>query len=127
MAVEDPLAGLGGREGEVVPLAGGDIDHVCGVRLCERVPVLGDDAEVCAVQALRSVSAVSYVLVDAQPGIGASELARRIDASVPGVTATTREAFARSERRVVGDGASMPRAPAASIRSITLNTWWGSY
>jgi putative ABC transport system permease protein len=46
---------------------------------------------------------VSYVLVRAQPEIAASELVARIEASVPGVTASTREAFARSERRVVGD------------------------
>lgn len=52
---------------------------------------------------LRSVGVVSYILVYAQPGVGAAELAQRIDASVPDVTASTRQAFARSERRVVGD------------------------
>ncbi|GIU94168.1 MAG: hypothetical protein KatS3mg012_0625 [Gaiellaceae bacterium] len=46
---------------------------------------------------------VSYVLVRTQPGIEAPELAERIEASVPGVTASTRTSFARSERRVVGD------------------------
>ena len=46
---------------------------------------------------------VSYVLVRAEPGVQAPELAARIEGSVPGVTASTREAFARSERRVVGD------------------------
>ena len=52
---------------------------------------------------LRSAGVVSYVLVDARPGVTASALARRIEASVPGVTATPSAAFARSERRVVGD------------------------
>ena len=46
---------------------------------------------------------VSYVLVRARPEVRAAELAARIETSVPGVTASTREAFARSERRVVGD------------------------
>jgi len=46
---------------------------------------------------------VSYVLVRARPEIRAPELAARIETSAPGVTASTREAFARSERRVVGE------------------------
>lgn len=46
---------------------------------------------------------VSYILVRAQPGLAPGELAARIDAAVPGVTASTRSAFAASERRVVGD------------------------
>lgn len=52
---------------------------------------------------LRSGGVVSYVLVEAAPGVDASELAGRIEGSVPGVTASTRQAFARSERRLVGD------------------------
>ena len=52
---------------------------------------------------LQSVGVVSYVLVRAKPGTRPRELAGRIEVSVPGVTASTREAFARSERRVVGD------------------------
>jgi len=52
---------------------------------------------------LESGGVVSYVFVRAGPEIGAAELATRIEASQPGVTASTREAFARSERRVVGD------------------------
>ena len=53
--------------------------------------------------ALGSVGVVSYIFVRARPDIGDTELAARIEASVPGVTASTRAAFARSERRVVGD------------------------
>ena len=52
---------------------------------------------------LESVGVVSYIFVRARPDIGDTELAARIEASVPGVTASTRAAFARSERRVVGD------------------------
>jgi len=46
---------------------------------------------------------VSYVLVRVRPDVDAAELTQVIETSVPGVTASTREAFARSERRVVGD------------------------
>ena len=52
---------------------------------------------------LGAAGLASYVLVTAQPGVDASELATRIEASLPGVTASTRDSFARSERRVVGD------------------------
>ena len=52
---------------------------------------------------LRSVGVISYVLVDARPGVDSGELARRIEAAIPGVSAATRQAFARSERSVVGD------------------------
>ena len=52
---------------------------------------------------LRSSGVVSYVLVRARPGVPAEGLAVRIERAVPGVTASTRAAFARSERRVVGD------------------------
>lgn len=54
-------------------------------------------------RALGLTGIVSYVLVRARPGVEAAELASRIGASVPGVTASTRASFARSERRVVGD------------------------
>jgi putative ABC transport system permease protein len=52
---------------------------------------------------LRSAGIVSYLLVRGEPGTEAKELAGRIESSVTGVTASTREAFARSERRTVGD------------------------
>ena len=52
---------------------------------------------------LRSAGVVNYVLVEAEPGVGAEELGERIESAVPGVTASTRAAFARSERRLVGD------------------------
>jgi putative ABC transport system permease protein len=49
---------------------------------------------------------VSYVLAQAEEGIAAVPLAQRIESAVPGVTASTREEFARSERRVVSDMAT---------------------
>jgi len=52
---------------------------------------------------LRSPGVVSYVLVRARPGVAAGTLAARIERAVPQVTASTRERFLRSERRVVGD------------------------
>ena len=52
---------------------------------------------------LASTDLVSYILVRARAGTTAAELAERIEAALPSVTASTRKAFARSERRVVGD------------------------
>jgi len=52
---------------------------------------------------LGTTGVVSYVLVYAEPGIGANELATRISSEISGVTASTRASFAASERRVVGD------------------------
>ncbi|HUP31528.1 MAG TPA: ABC transporter permease [Gaiellaceae bacterium] len=49
---------------------------------------------------------VSYVLVRAAPGVGSELLAERIERAVSAVTASTWEAFARSERRVVSDMAT---------------------
>ena len=52
---------------------------------------------------LRSPGVISYIFVKARPGVDPGGLAGRIEAAVPGVTASTREAFARSERQLVGD------------------------
>ncbi len=52
---------------------------------------------------LQAQGLASYVLVRARPGTSAGELAQRINARVPGVTASTRDEFAASERRVFGD------------------------
>ncbi len=46
---------------------------------------------------------MSYVLVRGRPGIALNHLAASIDRAVPASTASTRLAFIRSERRVVGD------------------------
>lgn len=52
---------------------------------------------------LRSGDVASYLLVRATGGVDPQRLARRVDERVPGVTASTRLAFAASERAVVGD------------------------
>jgi putative ABC transport system permease protein len=52
---------------------------------------------------LRAANVDSYLLVRADPGVDASALARRIEARVPSLTASTRPDFAASERAVVGD------------------------
>jgi len=76
--------------GEVDGLAS-ILNSVAFVRRQDLARVLGIDG------------AVSYILVRTRPEVRAPELAARIEASVPGVTASTRKRFARSERRVVGD------------------------
>ena len=52
---------------------------------------------------LQAEGIASYVLVRARPGVSAAQLAQKISAAVPGITASSREEFAASERRVVGD------------------------
>jgi putative ABC transport system permease protein len=52
---------------------------------------------------LGTPNVASYVLVYAKRGVAADELATRINSEISGVTASTRERFAASERRVVGD------------------------
>jgi putative ABC transport system permease protein len=52
---------------------------------------------------LRKQGTASYVFVRAREGVAADELAGRIERMVPGVTASTRAEFSRSERRLVGD------------------------
>ena len=53
--------------------------------------------------ALGTSGVVSFVLVRAQPGEEPENLAQRIEAQVGGVTAQTREEFARQERVVIRD------------------------
>jgi putative ABC transport system permease protein len=52
---------------------------------------------------LHADGVAGYVLVRARPGVDAETLATAIEQRVPGVTASTRQEFADSERRVVGD------------------------
>ncbi len=73
---------------------------------------LADRAELARL--LEAPGVVSYVLVRAEPGTLPGELAARIDRAVPGVTASTRSAFAASERRVVSD------MTTGIVRAMTL-------
>lgn len=52
---------------------------------------------------LRSEGTVNYVFVRAQADVAPEQLATRIERAVPGVTASTRGNFSRSERALVGD------------------------
>ncbi|HEX7975946.1 MAG TPA: ABC transporter permease [Anaerolineales bacterium] len=46
---------------------------------------------------------ISFLLVQVRPGVSSQQLAARIEAQVPGVTAQTRQDFASQERQVVQD------------------------
>jgi putative ABC transport system permease protein len=52
---------------------------------------------------LHAEGVASYVLVRARRRLDPAALARALDRRVPGVAASTRQQFATSERRVVGD------------------------
>ncbi len=93
-------------------LARGDIVRVLGapLRVVGEVKgtaaIAGSFAFVNRATLARVVHAegvASYVLVRARPGVDAQTLASAIERRVPGLTASTRQEFAASERRVVGD------------------------
>lgn len=97
---------------EQVGVGVGDSVHVLGTELRVAGEVTGTAAisgsfafiaRPMLSRLLQAEGIASYVLVRARPGTSAAELAARINTRVPGVTATTREQFATSERRVVGD------------------------
>lgn len=50
-----------------------------------------------------STDTASFLLVRAQPGVAAGDLAARIGRDVPGITAQARDQFAAQERRIVAD------------------------
>ena len=52
---------------------------------------------------LGGADVVNYILVDSEPGVAADRLSDTINRAVAGVQASSRESFARSERRLVGD------------------------
>ena len=83
-----------GRRFRVVGQIGGTASIASSVALADR----RDLSEL-----LHRTGSVSYVLVRTRGDVAADELARRIQQAVPGVTASTRVAFSRSERRLVGD------------------------
>ena len=94
-----------------------------GVSVGDRVTVLGEELTVAGladgtaniVNSIAFISfedfarlrggspVVSYVLVKVAPGESPDAVSRRIEASVGGVTALTRDAFAREERQLVRD------------------------
>ena len=58
------------------------------------------------VEMLGGADVVSYILVDTEPGISTATVSERINQAVDGVKASSRESFAESERRLVGDMAT---------------------
>jgi len=105
IVIDEALANqLGVRIGGTVTVLGTDL-RVTG-EVTGTAAISGSFAFVARPTLARLLQAqglASYVLVRARPGTSASALAKRINGSVPGVTASTREQFAASERRVVGD------------------------
>jgi putative ABC transport system permease protein len=93
-------------------LARGDTVRVLGASLRVAGEVKGTSAiagsfafvnRATLARVLQAEGIVSYVLVRARGDVDAQSLAGAIARSVPGVTASTRQEFAASERRVVGD------------------------
>ena len=88
----------------------GDPVHALGMRLrvsgeVEGTAAINGSYSFVAPQTLTPLTgatAVSYVFVRARRGISAPLLAKRIEQSVPRVTASTRTGFAASERSLVG-------------------------
>jgi putative ABC transport system permease protein len=83
-----------GRRFRVVGQITGTASLASSIALTERRDLSG---------VLRSAGTVSYVFVRARKGVAADELAAQIERAVPGVTASSRAAFSRAERRLVGD------------------------
>ena len=93
IGIGDPVEVMGG-EARIVGLSQGTASLVNSVAF-----VSFDDF-----QALRGgAPVVSYVLVRVAPGSAPDDVARQIEARVPGVTALSRPAFAAEERRLVTD------------------------
>jgi putative ABC transport system permease protein len=106
-----------------LPPGGIVVDASLGARIGERVRALGRSFRVTGTESgtasiassvaivryddlgrrLHRLRLPSYVLVRAAAGVDAGALAQRIDRRLPTVTASTRSAFARSERSTVGD------------------------
>lgn len=105
IVVDEALAGLiGARPGTVVTSLGrrfrivGQIARTSS--LASSIALVDRDD---LARLLRRKGTASYLFVGASDGIAAEQLARRIELAVPGVTASTRAGFSRSERRLVGD------------------------
>jgi len=109
-----------GRGGAVIDQG---IAEASGIGLGDTVEILGDEFEVVGLsggtasltnsiafisrrdfaRVLADPRVVSFLLVRLEPGQVPQDVARRIEAQVPRVTAQTREAFAAQERKVVRD------------------------
>ena len=105
IVVDEALAGMiGARRGDTVSALGRRfrvVGEIAGTTSLASSIALAERADLA--HALRSEGTVNYIFVRAREGVAADELAARIERTVPGVTASTRAEFSRSERRLVGD------------------------
>ena len=105
IVVDEALASLiGARPGTTVTSLGRRfrvVGQIAGTSSIASSIALADRRDLSGL--LRSEGSVNYVLARARDGVGAGELATRIEQAVPGVTASTRTQFSGSERRLVGD------------------------
>lgn len=105
IVVDVGLAGLiGARPGGTVTAFGRPfrvVGQVAGTSAITSSIALAERRDLARL--LRRGDTASYVFVRAGAGVGAEELAARIEQAVSGVTASTRAEFQRSERRLVGD------------------------
>ena len=105
IVVDEALAGsIGARPGKVVTSLGRQfrvVGQIAGTSSLASSVALAERRDLARL--LRRGGTASYVFVRARDGVAAAELADRIELGVPGVTASTRAEFSRSERRLVGD------------------------
>ena len=105
IVVDEALAGrIGARAGATVTSLGRSfrvVGQIAGTSSIASSIALTERRDLARL--LRSGNSVNYVFVQARSGSSAGELATRIELAAPGVTASTRSEFSRSERRLVGD------------------------
>jgi putative ABC transport system permease protein len=105
IVVDRALASLvGARPGTTVTALGRRfrvVGQIAGTSSIASSIALADRRDLSGL--LHRAGSVNYVLVRARDRAGADRLASRIEQAVPGVTASTRAQFSRSERRLVGD------------------------
>jgi putative ABC transport system permease protein len=105
IVVDEALAGLiGARRGATVTSLGRSfrvVGQIADTSSIASSIALAERRDLARL--LRSEDSVNYVFVRAHDGVDAGELASWIERSVPGVTASTRAEFSRTERQLVGD------------------------
>lgn len=105
IVVDEALANLiGARPGTTVTALGRSfrvVGQIAGTSSLASSIALAERTDLA--ELIRREGSINHVFVRARAGVGAAELADRIEQSVPGVTASTQAEFSRSERRLVGD------------------------
>ena len=105
IVVDEALAGMiGARRGTTVTSLGRRfrvVGEIAGTASLASSIAIAERTDLARL--LRGEDRVNYVFVRARESVAAEQLAARIERAVPGVTASTRAEFSRSERRLVGD------------------------